>query len=130
MNNSSACGRSSGQVAQHRRRVSRVSRGGRLVGLPCGLLEAVALVLIALFLILGVLSTSRARTVPPSLSQIKVQAGDSLWTLAVSHPVNGFTTAELVDLLVKANQLDGVALAAGDTILVPADSLGQMLAAR
>lgn len=54
-----------------------------------------------------------------SFEEVRVQAGDSLWSLASQHPINDFTTQETADAIAEANELEGVVLQAGETILVP-----------
>ena len=51
---------------------------------------------------------------------VRVQAGQTLWELAVRHPLQGATTAETVDAIRKVNNLEGSSLVAGGIVLVPA----------
>ena len=104
-----------------RRRRSRSVSGG---------LEIAALVVIAALLILGAIVTSPHSAPAPALATLKVRAGDSLWTLAATHPIDGLTTRQVSELLVEANDLEGPLVIPGQTILVPVESPDQRLAAR
>ncbi len=109
------------RTADSRRRRTRSISGG---------LELLALIVIAGLLVLGAVVTSPRSAPTPSLTALKVTVGDSLWTLAATHPVDGLTTAQVSDLLVEANHLEGPLVSPGQTIMVPAESPGRRLAAR
>lgn len=55
-------------------------------------------------------------------TETSVREGDSLWTLAESHPIEGLSTRETADIIESHNSFDSVVLIAGDTILVPSQS--------
>ena len=94
-------------------------------------LEVVALVVIAALLIAGAFMSRGPIVDSPELSgRIKVRAGDSLWTVAAQHPVEGMSTAQLVDLLANANGLHGRGVRPGQTIVVPEADLNERLASR
>jgi hypothetical protein len=93
-------------------------------------LEVAALLAIALLLILGAVLTSGTQTVSPALSELRVREGDSLWSLAASHPVEGLTTAQVADLVTKTNGLDSSSIVRGQVILVPSASPDVRLAVR
>lgn len=50
---------------------------------------------------------------------VTVQAGDSLWGLAEAHPVEGYSTSELVTWMLEKNGLDTATLQPGQDLLVP-----------
>ena len=52
--------------------------------------------------------------------EVRVQPGDSLWSLAQEHAVDGLTSEQTSDLIASWNGLDGAMLQPGDTLLVPA----------
>lgn len=56
-----------------------------------------------------------------AFEEVRVDAGDSLWTLAAAHPIEGFTTQETSDAIAEVNGLDGAVLEVGEEILVPAE---------
>jgi len=53
---------------------------------------------------------------------VRISRGDTLWSIASTHPVAGLDTAATVDLIAELNDLDDFKLVAGDTVLVPADA--------
>jgi hypothetical protein len=94
-------------------------------------LEIVALVVIALLLVTAVLLTRTPNTGSMDLSyRLRVRSGDSLWTLATSHPVEGLSTAQLADLLAEANGLQGQVLVPGQMIRVPSTKPDERMASR
>jgi hypothetical protein len=108
---------------------------GRLVegharGNLVGRLEVLALVLIAVLLVVGALSTRGVQATPPAQLRLEVQPGDTLWSLAAAHPIEGLSTAELADVLARENHLGGRIVTAGQSIHVPATPLAQSLASR
>ena len=71
--------------------------------------------------------SSRADLVSQAASEVSwtetsVREGDSLWSLAESHPIEGLSTQETADIIESYNSFDSVVLIAGDTILVPSQS--------
>jgi len=94
-------------------------------------LEWAALLIIALLLLVGLVSTSGRQASMPFQSQsLKVQTGDTLWTLAAQHPVEGMSTAEVADMLAKENGLAGCSLVPGQVIVVPSGPCERRLAAK
>jgi LysM repeat protein len=131
MNRSAAFGKSSVHARQRNRHgACDTASSHRATGATSGRLEVIALIIIVVLLIFGALATRGTPVVSPSLSRLKVQAGDSLWILAAEHPVAGLTTAQLADFLAKTNRIEGGRILPGQTILVPAGSFDQRLAAR
>ena len=53
------------------------------------------------------------------MEEIAVEAGDSLWTIAERHAVDGMTTRELVDRLKELNDTGSQPLQPGDVLIVP-----------
>ena len=53
---------------------------------------------------------------------IHVQSGDSLWSLAQEHSVDGLSTQETSDIIRSVNHLEHGSLDAGDVLKVPARS--------
>lgn len=54
---------------------------------------------------------------------ITVSPADTLWSIAASHKLPGVSTSEMVRLIKEANSLSGGAVAAGDTLRVPAEAM-------
>lgn len=50
---------------------------------------------------------------------VVVSSGDSLWSLAQSHAVEGYTTSELVDWIQEKNGLETATIQPGQKLLVP-----------
>ena len=53
------------------------------------------------------------------MEEVAVEAGDSLWTIAERHAVDGMTTRELVDRLKELNGTGSQPLQPGDVLMVP-----------
>lgn len=51
---------------------------------------------------------------------VRVHTGDSLWSLAEEHPVEGLTTQETSDMIRSVNHLERGSLNAGAVLKVPA----------
>lgn len=50
---------------------------------------------------------------------VRVESGDSLWSLAAAHPVEGLNTDQTVQLIRQVNEIDGSTLHAGQLLHVP-----------
>lgn len=53
---------------------------------------------------------------------VRVQSGDSLWSLAQEHPIEGLSTQETSDMIRNVNHLEHCSLDAGAHLKVPARS--------
>lgn len=53
---------------------------------------------------------------------VRVQSGDSLWSLAQEHPIEGLSTQETSDMIRNVNHLEHGSLVAGAHLKVPARS--------
>ncbi len=53
---------------------------------------------------------------------VRVQSGDSLWSLAQEHPIDGLSTQETSDMIRSVNHLERASLDAGAVLKVPARS--------
>lgn len=53
---------------------------------------------------------------------VRVQSGDSLWSLAQEHPIEGLSTQETSDMIRSVNHLEHGSLDAGEHLKVPARS--------
>lgn len=51
---------------------------------------------------------------------VQVEQGDTLWSLARQHRVDGMSTAQTVELLAQLNRVEGATIRVGDVIDVPA----------
>ncbi len=50
---------------------------------------------------------------------ISVSQGDTLWSIAAEHPIEGMTTQQCVRWISSTNDLDGCVLVPGQAIEVP-----------
>lgn len=66
---------------------------------------------------------------PLAARQITVLAGDTLWSLAASHPIQGMTTARVVEATLALNGRERASLTAGETLLLPVATSGSALVA-
>jgi hypothetical protein len=90
---------------------------------------ALAVVVVA---ILATAVASAAESLPDEVRTraIRVEQGDSLWTLASANPVEGLSTAETAELIRQANEMQGSVVHAGQLIQVPDISRLQGFVAR
>ena len=82
--------------------------------------EMVTLVVIAALLVVGVLATRPQPVATASTGMIRVEAGDTLWSIAKSHPVPGLSTAQAVELIAANNHVPNGPLSVGSSLEVPA----------
>lgn len=86
---------------------------------------AAAAVIVAVCAILAFTSlVSRAQAVTDasltaSTQVVSVRAGESLWSLAESHPIDGLTTQETSDIIREWNGLESATLHMGEELVVP-----------
>jgi hypothetical protein len=57
-------------------------------------------------------------------STVRVQPNQSLWSIALEHPVDGLTTAQAVELIRQVNAMDTSRLRAGQLLEVPVSQEG------
>ena len=72
----------------------------------------------------GALDAAHAGRVADALSNcatqsVEVSTGDSLWSIAEAHPVEGVSTPEVVSWIVEANNLPNSSVASGQALVVP-----------
>lgn len=63
------------------------------------------------------------------LTTISVVPGDTLWSIALDHPVDSLTTGETVNLIREVNDITTSTLQAGDEIQVPAAPVQEVASA-
>lgn len=64
------------------------------------------------------------------MASVKVAHGDSLWSIAQTHPIAGLTTAQTVDLIAEKNGLSHSGVVPGAVILAPAEDAAGAVAMR
>ena len=93
-------------------------------------LEVAVLILILIALVGGVIATGTHPPVAASRQQVRAEHGDTLWSIARSHPIPGQTTAQTADSIAQLNGLRSAHVQAGQTLSVPMVQEGVSLAAR
>ena len=121
-------GRSSFQplTVKPARNQQAVAAPGR-VALKVPTIVAVAVALTLFFVLAtSVFSARHAAYAEPvsnvTYETIRVQSGDSLWSLAEDYPIEGLSTQETSDMIRNVNHLEHGSLAAGAHLKVPARS--------
>lgn len=103
-----------------------VAAPGR-VALKVPTIVAVAVALTLFFVLATSVFSARHAAYAESVSNvtyetIRVQSGDSLWSLAEEYPIEGLSTQETSDMIRNVNHLEHGSLAAGAHLKVPARS--------
>jgi len=83
------------------------------------MLEIVLLIAIVLALIASVVLTSGRLHGQTPTSCVFVEPGQTLWSIAASHPVYGQTTEQTAEMISEINGIHAGRLIAGDTVAVP-----------
>ena len=97
------------------------------VALKASTIVALAVALTLFFVLATSIFSARHAAYAESASNVtyetvRVQSGDSLWSLAQEHSVDGLTTQETSDIIRSVNHLEHGSLDAGDVLKVPARS--------
>ncbi|MCI7553175.1 MAG: LysM peptidoglycan-binding domain-containing protein [Collinsella sp.] len=97
------------------------------VALKASTIVALAVALTIFFVLATSIFSARHAAYAESASNVtyetvRVQSGDSLWSLAQEHSVDGLTTQETSDIIRSVNHLEHGSLDAGDVLKVPARS--------
>lgn len=97
------------------------------VALKPSTIVAVAVALTLFFVLATSVFSARHAAYAESVSNvtyetIRVQPGDSLWSLAEEYPIEGLSTQETSDTIRNVNHLEHGSLAAGAHLKVPARS--------
>lgn len=82
--------------------------------------EAALLLFVLVLLVAAVILGSSRGTTPTDTMAVEIQPGDTLWSLASSHPIAGLSTGEMVHMISEVNGLEGETLVAGAIIEIPA----------
>ncbi len=108
-------------------RSRRVATTSASVALKASTIVVLAVAL-TLFFVLGTsIFSARHAAYAESVSNVtyetvRVQSGDSLWSLAQEHPIEGLSTQETSDMIRNVNHLEHGSLDAGAHLKVPARS--------
>lgn len=97
----------------------QASLGARLA-LPLVALGMTVALLVASLLMDTAAASGRASAFAQvGTEAVTVMPGDSLWSLAEEHPVDGASTAEVVDFISQENGLSSSNLSIGQSVYVP-----------
>ena len=94
------------------------------------LVEIAALLTIAVLLVAGLLVSRTVTPVDIQTTALRIEQGDTLWTIASAHPVTGLTTAQTADFIARCNRLESGAIAAGAILEVPSHAESSSVASR
>ena len=97
------------------------------VALKASTIVALAVALTLFFVLATSVFSARHAAYAESVSNvtyetIRVQSGDSLWSLAEEYPIEGLSTQETSDMIRNVNHLEHGSLAAGAHLKVPTRS--------
>ena len=97
------------------------------VALKASTIVALAVALTFFFVLATSIFSARHAAYAASASNVtyepvRVPSGDSLWSLAQEHPIDGLSTQETSDMIRSVNHLDRGSLDAGAVLKVPARS--------
>lgn len=97
------------------------------VALKASTVVAIAVAFTLFFVLAMTVFTARHAAYADSVANVtyetvRVQTGDSLWSLAEDHPVEGLSTQETSDMIRSVNHLEHGSLNAGAHLKVPARS--------
>lgn len=97
------------------------------VALKVSTIVALAVALTLFFVLATSIFSARHAAYAESVSNVtyeavRVQSGDSLWSLAQEHPIEGLSTQETSDMIRNVNHLEKGSLDAGAHLKVPARS--------
>ena len=97
------------------------------VALKASTIVALAVALTLFFVLATSIFSARHAAYAESVSNVtyetvRVQSGDSLWSLAQEHPIEGLSTQETSDMIRNVNHLEHGSLDAGVHLKVPARS--------
>ena len=97
------------------------------VALKVSTIVALAVALTLFFVLATSIFSARHAAYAESVSNVtyetvRVQSGDSLWSLAQEHPIEGLSTQETSDMIRNVNHLEHGSLDAGAHLKVPARS--------
>ena len=97
------------------------------VALKASTIVALAVALTLFFVLATSIFSARHAAYAESVSNVtyetvRVQPGDSLWSLAQEHPIEGLSTQETSDMIRSVNHLERGSLDAGAHLKVPTRS--------
>lgn len=108
-------------------RSQRVTTASAPAALKASTIAALAVALTLFFVLATSIFSARHAAYAESVSNVtyetvRVQSGDSLWSLAQEHPIEGLSTQETSEMIRSVNHLEHGSLDAGAHLKVPARS--------
>ena len=105
-------------------RTQRAAAASAPVALKASTIVAVAVAFTLFFVLATSVFSARHAAYAANFTYetVRVQSGDSLWSLAQEHPIDGLSTQETSDMIRSVNHLDRGSLDAGAVLKVPARS--------
>lgn len=108
-------------------RSQRVTTASVPAALKASTIAALAVALTLFFVLATSIFSARHAAYAESVSNVtyetvRVQSGDSLWSLAQEHPIEGLSTQETSEMIRSVNHLEHGSLDAGAHLKVPARS--------
>ena len=108
-------------------RTQRAAAALAPVALKASTIVAVAVAFTLFFVLATSVFSARHAAYADSVANVtyetvRVQPGDSLWSLAQEHPIDGLSTQETSDMIRSVNHLDRGSLDAGAVLKVPTRS--------
>lgn len=108
-------------------RSQRVTTASAPAALKASTIAALAVALTLFFVLATSIFSARHAAYAESVSNVtyetvRVQSGDSLWSLAQEHPIEGLSTQETSEMIRSVNHLEHGSLDAGVHLKVPARS--------
>lgn len=108
-------------------RSHRVATTSAPVALKVSTIVALAVAFTLFFVLATSIFSARHAAYAESVSNVtyetvRVESGDSLWSLAQEHPIEGLSTQETSDMIRSVNHLEHGSLVAGAHLKVPARS--------
>ena len=108
-------------------RSQRVATASAPAALKASTIVALAVALTLFFVLATSIFSARHAAYAESVSNVtyeavRVQSGDSLWSLAQEHPIEGLSTQETSDMIRNVNHLEKGSLDVGAHLKVPARS--------
>ena len=114
-------------VAPKSNRTQHAAMASAPVALKASTVVVIAVAFTLFFVLATTVFTARHAAYADSVASVtyetvRVHAGDSLWSLAEDHPVEGLSTQETSDMIRSVNHLEHGSLDAGAYLKVPARS--------
>lgn len=94
-------------------------RAGRRSASSAGPLEWFVLAIALITVVLAAAGSPEPTTPAVKTVSVRVQSGDSAWSLAEAHPIDGLSTAQTAQVIIGLNDGHTTTLAVGESVLVP-----------